>query len=56
MLGGATPDRLKQIGHEALLRSILNEVCESVSASDSGIRPYIASRILDAATKGEMNP
>ncbi|WIW50224.1 hypothetical protein ML401_37910 (plasmid) [Bradyrhizobium sp. 62B] len=47
MLDGATT---------ALLRSILDEVCESVSPYDTGIRTYVASRILDAATKGETNP
>ncbi|WGD50869.1 hypothetical protein QA641_35650 [Bradyrhizobium sp. CB1650] len=47
MLDGATT---------ALLRAILDEVCESVSPYDAGIRAYVASKILEAATRGETRP
>ncbi|MDA9445723.1 hypothetical protein [Bradyrhizobium sp. CCBAU 21360] len=37
----------------ALLRAILEEVCENVSRTDSGVRAHVASKILEAATRGE---
>ncbi|RXH34536.1 hypothetical protein XH84_06610 [Bradyrhizobium nanningense] len=41
----------------ALLRKILDEVCESVSPyDDAGVRTYVASTILEAATRGETRP
>ncbi|MGY3034271.1 hypothetical protein ACVIIV_003441 [Bradyrhizobium sp. USDA 4354] len=40
----------------ALLRRILDEVCESVSPYDAGVRAYVASKILEAATRGETRP
>ncbi|SFK17402.1 hypothetical protein [Bradyrhizobium sp. Gha] len=47
MLDGATT---------ALLRTILDEVCERVSPYDVGVRVYVASKILEAATRGETRP
>ncbi|MFK4718955.1 hypothetical protein ABIE89_000055 [Bradyrhizobium niftali] len=47
MLDGATT---------ALLRTILEEVCESVPPCDAGVRAYVASKILEAATRGETRP
>jgi DNA-binding transcriptional regulator YdaS (Cro superfamily) len=40
----------------ALLRSVLDEVCESVSHREIGARTHVASKILEAATKGEVSP
>ncbi|MDI3567391.1 hypothetical protein [Bradyrhizobium sp. Arg816] len=37
----------------ALLREILEEVCVNVSRSESGVRAHVASKILEAASKGE---
>jgi len=40
----------------ALLRAVLDEVCESVSRSETGTRTHVASKILEAATKGDISP
>lgn len=40
----------------ALLRAVLNEVCESLSRSETGTRVHVASKILEAATSGENSP
>lgn len=40
----------------ALLRTVLNDVWEDVSRSGSGTRGDVASRILEAATKGDTSP
>lgn len=40
----------------ALLRAVLDEVCEDVSRSESGTRAHVASRILEAAAKGDTSP
>jgi hypothetical protein len=40
----------------ALLRAVLDEVCEEVSRFESGTRAHVASRILEAATKGDTSP
>lgn len=40
----------------ALSRAILDEVCESVSAREIGARTHVASKILEAATRGEVSP
>ncbi|MDD1520439.1 MULTISPECIES: hypothetical protein [Bradyrhizobium] len=40
----------------ALLRAVLDEVCESVSRSVTGARTHVASKILEAATKGDISP
>ncbi|UQR64860.1 hypothetical protein LRP30_06035 [Bradyrhizobium sp. C-145] len=37
----------------ALLRTILDEVCEGVSRSETGLRAHVASKMLDAARNGE---
>ncbi|WP_246776117.1 hypothetical protein [Bradyrhizobium canariense] len=37
----------------ALLRAVLEQVCERVPRSDTGIRAHVASKILEAATAGE---
>lgn len=40
----------------ALLRAVLDDVREAVSRSESGTRAHVASRILEAATKGDTSP
>jgi hypothetical protein len=40
----------------ALLRAVMDEVCESVSAQETGARTHVASKILEAATHGEISP
>ena len=37
----------------ALLRAVLDEVCENVSRYETGARAHVASKILEAATNGE---
>ncbi|MGY3591923.1 hypothetical protein ACVIGB_008496 [Bradyrhizobium sp. USDA 4341] len=37
----------------ALLRAILDEVCQGVPLRDTGIRAHVASKILEAASQGE---
>ncbi|WP_258763111.1 hypothetical protein [Bradyrhizobium arachidis] len=44
------------VGTIALLRTILDEVCVSVPPYDAGVRAYVASRILEAASRGETRP
>ena len=39
----------------ALLRAVLDEVCESVSRREIGARTYVATKILEAATRGEVS-
>ena len=39
----------------ALLRAVLDEVCESVSHRETGARTHVASKILEAATRGEVS-
>lgn len=39
----------------ALLRAVLEEVCEGVSRHETGARTHLASKILEAATKGETS-
>jgi hypothetical protein len=34
----------------ALLRAVLDAVCESVSLRESGVRTHVAAKILEAAT------
>lgn len=36
----------------AVLRSVLDEVCDHVGKYESGIRTYVASALLAAATDG----
>jgi hypothetical protein len=40
----------------ALLRAVLDEVCESVSRTETGARTHVASKILEAATRGDTSP
>ncbi|WFU75605.1 hypothetical protein [Bradyrhizobium sp. CB2312] len=40
----------------ALLRAVLEEVCEEISRSETGARTRVASRILEAAAKGDVAP
>lgn len=40
----------------ALLRAVLDEVCENVSARETGARTRVASKLLEAATRGEVSP
>ena len=40
----------------ALLRAVLDEVRESVSHREIGARTHVASKILEAATRGESLP
>ena len=37
----------------ALLRAVLDEVCEDVSRHETGARAYVASKLREAATNGE---
>jgi hypothetical protein len=39
----------------ALLRAVLDDVCGSLSPYETGIRAYVASKILEAAAHGEMS-
>ncbi|MGY8639164.1 hypothetical protein RAD15_42560 [Bradyrhizobium sp. 14AA] len=40
----------------ALLRVVLNDVCKNLSRYDTGARTDAASKILEAATTGEIRP
>jgi hypothetical protein len=39
----------------ALLRTVLNEICENVSQYEAGTRTHVASKILEAATRGDTS-
>ena len=39
----------------ALLRAVLDEVCENVSRTEIGARAHVASKILEAATRGDRS-
>jgi hypothetical protein len=39
----------------ALLRAVLNELCEKVPQLETSTRTRVASKILEAATKGEWS-
>ena len=39
----------------ALLRAVLNEVCENVSKYETGARAHVASKLLEAAMRGETS-
>jgi hypothetical protein len=39
----------------ALLRAVLDEVCENVARHETGARTHVASKILEAATRGETS-
>ncbi|SFN03185.1 hypothetical protein SAMN05216573_107117 [Bradyrhizobium sp. Rc3b] len=38
----------------ALLRAVLDEVCEDISRLETGARTRVASRILEAAANGDI--
>ncbi|MDA9393110.1 hypothetical protein WN73_21610 [Bradyrhizobium sp. CCBAU 45394] len=40
----------------ALLRVVLDEVCEHISSQDTGAHAYVASKILEAASRGDTSP
>ncbi len=40
----------------ALLRAVFDEVCEDVPRLQTGARTHVASKILEAAAKGETAP
>jgi len=37
----------------ALLRTVLDQVCEGVSYYETGVRTHVASKLLEAASNGE---
>ncbi|MCW2020343.1 MULTISPECIES: hypothetical protein [Bradyrhizobium] len=39
----------------ALLRAVLEEVCENIPVSETGARAYVASKLLDAAAHGQLS-
>jgi hypothetical protein len=39
----------------ALLRTVLDEVCENISRYETGARTHVASKLLAAATNGESS-
>ncbi|MET4344681.1 hypothetical protein AB7645_41415 [Bradyrhizobium sp. 956_D2_N1_5] len=39
----------------ALLRAVLDEVCENVSRTETGTRTHVASKILEAVTRGDTS-
>ncbi|MHC2380337.1 hypothetical protein ACVIHA_004735 [Bradyrhizobium liaoningense] len=38
------------------LRAVFNEVCEGLPHREIGARTHVASKILEAATRGELSP
>ncbi|MET4745203.1 hypothetical protein ABIF64_001619 [Bradyrhizobium japonicum] len=40
----------------ALLRAVFDEVCEGLPHREIGARTHVASKILEAATRGELSP
>jgi hypothetical protein len=38
-----------------LLRAVLDELCENVPQRETSTRTHVASKILEAATKGEWS-
>jgi hypothetical protein len=38
----------------ALLRTVLDEVCDGISRYETGARAHVASKILEAAKGGEV--
>lgn len=40
----------------AILRAVLDDVCQSVSRFETGTRTHVATRILEAARQGETAP
>lgn len=59
MLGGDFPlgaFPMLDTATTALLRAVFEEVCEGVSRHETGARTHVASKSLEAATKGETSP
>nr|WP_271573859.1 hypothetical protein [Bradyrhizobium sp. CCBAU 11361] len=42
-------------GTTALLRAVLEEVCENIPVSETGARAYVASKLLDAVAHGQLS-
>lgn len=40
----------------AILRAVLDDVCQSVSWHETATRTHVAARILEAARQGEKTP
>ncbi|UWU75795.1 hypothetical protein N2603_38490 [Bradyrhizobium huanghuaihaiense] len=40
----------------ALLRAVLDEVCEDISRDETDVRAHVASKLLEAASGGETMP
>ena len=40
---------------KALLRTVLDEVCESVSRYEIGARTHVASKLLEVASRGDIS-
>ena len=38
----------------ALLRAVLEEVCENIPVNEIGARTHVASKILEAAARGQL--
>lgn len=39
----------------ALLRAVLEEVCEKIPVSETGARTHVASKMLEAAARGQLS-
>lgn len=39
----------------ALLRAVLEEVCENIPVSETCARTHVASKILEAAARGQLS-
>ncbi len=39
----------------AVLRTVLNEVCESISLYETSARAHVAEKLLEAAARGELS-
>jgi hypothetical protein len=40
---------------KALLRTVLDEVCESVPRCEIGARTHVASKLLETASRGDVS-
>jgi hypothetical protein len=39
----------------ALLRAVLEEVCEDIPVNETGARTHVASKLLEAAAQGQVS-
>lgn len=39
----------------ALLRAVLEEVCETIPANETGARTHVAAKLLEAAAQGHLS-